>query len=130
MTKKKITYIILIISIICLGLVIRKYNDFFGSIIGKYAPDALWSSMVFFIFRLLINKRNNRFIFISTLVFSCLIELSQLYHSPWIDSLRNIKILALIIGSGFLWSDIVCYFFGACFAWMMCIFLEKTIILV
>jgi hypothetical protein len=37
---------------------------------------------------------------------------SRLYHAPWIDSLRQIRVAALLLGHGFLWSDLVCYGVG------------------
>ena len=42
-------------------------------------------------------------------LFSLTVELSQLYHAPWIDGLRQIRVAALLLGHGFLWSDLVCY---------------------
>lgn len=45
-------------------------------------------------------------------MFSFAIEFSQLYHSPWIDSLRNTRVGGLVLGYGFLWSDLVSYTVG------------------
>ncbi|MDQ3816194.1 MAG: DUF2809 domain-containing protein [Acidobacteriota bacterium] len=45
-------------------------------------------------------------------LFSLAVELSQLYHAPWIDGLRQIRLAALLLGHGFLWSDLVCYGVG------------------
>lgn len=41
-----------------------------------------------------------------------LIELSQLYHTPWLDGLRSNRVGALALGRGFLWSDLACYAVG------------------
>jgi len=49
---------------------------------------------------------------ISALAFSIAIELSQLYHAPWIDSIRHTTLGALILGFGFVWSDLICYAVG------------------
>ncbi len=46
------------------------------------------------------------------LLFSLGIELSQLYHAPWIDDIRQYRLGALVLGHGFLWTDLVCYSFG------------------
>ena len=46
------------------------------------------------------------------LSFSYLIEVSQLYHAPWIDSIRATTLGGLVLGFGFLWSDIACYTVG------------------
>jgi hypothetical protein len=44
--------------------------------------------------------------------FSIAIELSQLYHAPWIDSIRHTTLGGLILGFDFVWSDLVCYAVG------------------
>ena len=44
------------------------------------------------------------------------IELSQLYRAPWIDSIRATRPGALVLGQGFLWSDLVCYSAGVVLA--------------
>ena len=46
------------------------------------------------------------------MIFSVAIELSQLYHAPWIDSIRHTTLGGLILGFGFLWSDLACYAVG------------------
>jgi hypothetical protein len=46
------------------------------------------------------------------MAFSGLIEVSQLYHASWIDSVRHTTIGGLIQGFGFLWSDLACYAVG------------------
>ena len=46
------------------------------------------------------------------MAFSVAIELSQLYHAHWIDSIRHTTLGGLILGFGFLWSDLACYAVG------------------
>jgi hypothetical protein len=43
---------------------------------------------------------------------SVAIEVSQLYHAPWIDAIRRTLPGGLVLGYGFLWSDLVCYAAG------------------
>lgn len=40
------------------------------------------------------------------------VECSQLYHAAWIDSIRLTRIGAVVLGSDFLLSDLVCYAVG------------------
>ncbi|MFO0014337.1 MAG: DUF2809 domain-containing protein [Planctomycetota bacterium] len=40
------------------------------------------------------------------------VECSQLYHAPWIDEIRQTTLGGLVLGFGFLWTDLVCYAFG------------------
>ena len=44
------------------------------------------------------------------------VEVSQLYHAPWIDAIRGTTAGALVLGFGFLWSDLVCYVVGVALA--------------
>ena len=46
------------------------------------------------------------------MILSIAVELSQLYHAPWIDSIRQTTLGGLILGFGFLWSDLACYAVG------------------
>lgn len=34
------------------------------------------------------------------------VELSQLYHAPWIDTIRGFRLGSLVLGSTFNWPDI------------------------
>jgi hypothetical protein len=45
-------------------------------------------------------------------VFAFGIELSQLYHARWIDQIRHTRAGGLVLGYGFLWTDLLCYVIG------------------
>lgn len=44
------------------------------------------------------------------------VELSQLIEVPWLDQIRGTLPGRLILGSGFLWSDLACYAVGVILA--------------
>ena len=44
------------------------------------------------------------------------VELSQLYRAPRIDAARATRGGALVLGEGFLWSDLGCYVIGVALA--------------
>ena len=44
--------------------------------------------------------------------FSVLVEVSQLFHAPWIDSIRRTTLGGLVLGFDFVWSDLACYAVG------------------
>jgi hypothetical protein len=46
------------------------------------------------------------------LVLAYCVEFSQLYQAEWIDAFRKTFLGAVSLGSGFLWSDLVCYTVG------------------
>ena len=61
--------------------------------------------------------------FPAALAVSFLIELSQLWHPPFLEALRATTIGGLVLGYGFLRSDLVCYTVGAC----ICLVAETAI---
>lgn len=111
MRRNRILYLILTIITIILGLLSRKVQGL-PQIISSYSGDALWALMVFFLFSFLFNKKSTIFILVISIIFSYGIEISQLYHAPWIDSIRATILGGLILGFGFLWSDLICYTVG------------------
>lgn len=111
MRRNRILYLILTIITIILGLLSRRVQGL-PQIISSYSGDALWALMVFFLFSFLFNKKSTIFILVISIIFSYGIEISQLYHAPWIDSIRATTLGGLILGFGFLWSDLICYTVG------------------
>lgn len=111
MRRNRILYLILTIITIILGLLSRKVQGL-PQIILSYSGDALWALMVFFLFSFLFNKKSTIFILVISIIFSYGIEISQLYHAPWIDSIRATTLGGLILRFGFLWSDLICYTVG------------------
>ena len=49
------------------------------------------------------------------IVLALAVEVSQLYHAPWIETLRSTTLGGLVLGFGFLWSDLACYATGVLF---------------
>jgi hypothetical protein len=98
--------------VIVLGLLSRKMSDYIPNSIDSYLGDALWALMIYFIARVIfVHKEINKVAVIS-LIFCFLVEISQLYHAPWIDSIRKTTLGGLVLGYGFLWSDIRAYCVG------------------
>jgi len=111
-TRNRWIYLCLILIVLVLGLASRRYPQFLPDFIATYAGDTLWALMVFLLLGFLFPTLSTLKIAIIALTFSFLIEISQLYHAPWLDELRQYKLVALVIGRGFLWSDFVCYSVG------------------
>lgn len=111
MNRNRIVYGLLTISVLLLGLASRR---FFGEIlfVKTYAGDVLWALMVFFGLALAFNRWSTKAITLATLIFSFGIEISQLYHAPWIDGLRATRVGGLVLGFAFVWSDLLCYSVG------------------
>ena len=123
MKRNRNLYLLWIIIVILLGLASRKFTDFIPGFLADYAGDTLWALLVFLIFGFVFTKKTTLQIGIFAIFFSFLIEISQLYHAPWIDAIRNTTLGALVLGFGFLWTDLICYTIGV----FIGIFVEKMI---
>lgn len=97
---------------ICLGLLSRSNYIPLPTFIAAYAGDTLWALLVFLGFGWLFPAHPTFRVALYAAAFSLGIELSQLYHTPWLDALRANRLAALVLGQGFLWSDLVCYAVG------------------
>ena len=125
MKRTRLLYLILTIIVMILGLLSRKISGL-PKIIELYSGDILWALMVFLLFAFLFNKKSTIFIISWAIICSYSIEISQLYHAPWIDAIRNTVLGGLILGFGFLWSDLVCYTIGIIIGIIIDIMINKT----
>jgi hypothetical protein len=76
------------------------------------AGDTLYATMAFVLFGIAAPRWSTVRVGVAALASSCAIEVSQLYHAPWIDAIRATVPGALVLGYGFLWSDLACYVAG------------------
>jgi len=72
----------------------------------------LWAALVFWLLALGWRRAGTGRLAGGAIVVAFAVECSQLYHAAWIDSIRRTRIGALVLGSDFLWSDLVCYAVG------------------
>ncbi len=110
--RKWSAYISIIIIAVILGLGSRHFAMYLPRWINLYFGDFLWAFMIFFLMGLIFCKKNTRWVIIFALGYCYLIEISQIYHSPWFDALRQTRLGGLTLGRGFLWSDLISYTFG------------------
>jgi hypothetical protein len=105
-------YVLIMVVITVLGLPARMIQDQLPTWYVQYFGDYLWAMLLFFIFALFFRNMSTLKVAAVTLLFTYSIEVSQLFHPQWLEALRSIKVFALILGYGFLWSDIVAYTLG------------------
>ncbi|MFF2907271.1 DUF2809 domain-containing protein [Paenibacillus sp. NPDC057934] len=112
MWRTKLIYLAAVLFVIVLGLESRAFADELPLFISRHFGDALWGSMVYFGFRLLLTRRQLLLSFWLSLLFSYGIEFSQLYQADWINSIRATVLGGLVLGKGFLWIDLLRYTIG------------------
>ena len=106
-------YLVCIALLCVLGIAVRRQSGVRPAFFNTYFPDAAWTMAVYCGFGLLFCK-DARLHFPASLGVSFLVEVSQLWHAPFLDALRATTLGGLVLGYGFLWSDLVCYTVGAC----------------
>ncbi|WP_276576039.1 DUF2809 domain-containing protein [Oceanirhabdus seepicola] len=123
MKRNRLVYVFFIIIVMGLGLASRKWGYMLPEVISKYSGDTLWAIMVFLIMGFIFKDKPIWMTAAFAIAFSGSIEISQLYHGEFIDSIRGTRLGGLVLGYGFLWSDIVCYIIGimigACFEYLI-----------
>jgi hypothetical protein len=119
MQRNRVTYFLFLIIVILLGLGSRYFANVMSGWVHLYLGDVLWALMVFILVALVFKVQTSIRVACIALTFSFGIEISQLYHAPWIDSIRNTHLGGLVLGYGFLWSDLVCYTLGVTFGYLV-----------
>ena len=95
-----------------LGLASRRFGAGLPTFLSEYAGDTLWALLVFLGISALRPDARLPPRGATALGIAFLVEISQLYHAPWIDGIRATKIGGLVLGFGFLWTDLLCYAVG------------------
>ena len=105
-------YLPIMVVITVFGLPARMIQEQLPQWYVQYFGDYLWAMLLFFGFALILQKVSTFKVATLTLLFTYIIEVTQLFHPQWLEYLRSITLFALILGFTFLWSDIVAYTLG------------------
>jgi hypothetical protein len=101
------------------GLASRRFRHVLPHALGEYGGDALWATAVFFGLRLVRADARRPLTAAGALGIAVAVELSQLAHPAWLDALRHQPGVGLILGYGFVSSDLVCYAAGVALGWIL-----------
>lgn len=110
--RSRLFYLLMIFIVICLGLLSRRMTNYIPDIIDLFLGDSLWALMVYLFIRMLFKNWTSKKVVVAGILFCFVIEFSQLYHDEWIDIIRRTTLGGLILGYGFLWSDLAAYLLG------------------
>ncbi len=112
MQRNRKIYLMLIPFVMSLGILSRKFSYLMPDIINIYLGDAIWAAMIYVMMAFVYANKLSKQIAVFSFLFCYAIELSQLYQAPKINAIRNTTLGALVLGSGFLWSDLLAYAIG------------------
>lgn len=119
MKNKRLKYLLFILSVLILGILSRKISG-----IPLFVGDILYAVLIYFGFRFLIMDKKKSTSLLMSLLFCFGIEILQLVQIDWLIAIRKTTLGHYILGQGFLWSDLICYFFGS----FMAYFFDKLLL--
>jgi len=125
MIKRRAAYLFLFAFFIWLALATRHHPQWFHPLVAKYGGDTIWAGDFLLLLRAIFPKANLLNLAILNYLFGVADEVSQLWHTPWLDAIRHTTIGRLMLGLGFLWSDLVCYAVGTIIAFCLTILIDK-----
>lgn len=105
--KKILWYLGGVMFLIALGLLSRRL-----SVIPASIGDALWAMTVYCCWRIVLIRKRPAASALAAIIASFAIELSQLLTMEWLVRLRMTFIGHMLLGQGFLWTDLVAYTIG------------------
>jgi len=121
----RLSYLLMAFIVICLGLLSRRMSAYIPDLVDLFLGDSLWALMIYFFIRMIFIKLPLEKVAYIGILFCFIIELSQLYHSNWIDAIRETTLGGLVLGYGFLWSDLAAYMLGIGFGIIIDIIIKK-----
>lgn len=121
LVRLRLIYLAIAMSVVPIGLIARSLRgDTNGStafgFVTLYLGDTLWAVMFFYLFSAFLVKWRARSLAILTFVVTLGIELSQIYAGEPLATLRSFKPTRFLLGTNFLWSDVVCLIVGTALA--------------
>lgn len=101
------TFVIAAVLTIVVGLASRHV-----AWVPTWVGDALWATNAYFVISAIAPGAARWRRGAAALAISYAVEVSQLYHQPWIDDIRRTTLGHLLLGSSFTWTDLIAYTAG------------------
>ncbi len=108
--RNRLVNLLLTLLTIAAGLFSR--TSYVPDIIYPYLGDALYALMIYFLLAFLFPKLSFMRTMLICIGICFTIEICQLYQADWIQRIRATLPGRLILGQGFLYSDLVAYIGG------------------
>jgi len=119
MKRKRLVYLIALAVVIITGLLSRRFSS-----IPNTVGDGLWAVAVFCCWRILMPGKSLCFIAILSLFTAFSVEFLQLIQYDWLVNFRSTTFGHLLLGQGFIWTDLLAYLIGVTLIYFIAIPLE------
>lgn len=98
--------------VVAAGLLTRSALPMPG-LVRTYGGDTLYAVLIYVLLSVAVPAWRPRGRASVAAIICLLIELSQLVDVGWLNQVRANRLGALVLGRGFVWSDLACYTVGA-----------------
>ena len=105
--KERIRLLFNILILIVLGLLSRKIR-----LLPDFIGDAIWAMLIYCCWRIILLRKERFVSALASLATSFVVEFSQLLTMDWLVRIRSTFLGHMLLGQGFLWSDLVAYAVG------------------
>ncbi|RYG64100.1 DUF2809 domain-containing protein [bacterium] len=105
----------MLIATILAGLASRAIPAL-PAFVVDHAGDALWAVALYWALAFLLPAASVRTLAAAALLGAFAVEFAQLLHWPWLDAIRRHRVGHLLLGSDFVWIDLLRYAVGVALA--------------
>jgi hypothetical protein len=112
MSRTRTSYIAAALATIAAGLLVHLRGGALSPVARDVIGDALWAAMIAWWIGGLVPSARPMSRYSAAYAVCVVVEVSQLYHTPWLDALRATTMGHLVLGSGFDPRDLVAYALG------------------
>jgi hypothetical protein len=81
-------------------------------LVATYGGDTLYAVLIYLLLAAVVPGASTGAMALGAGLVCVGVELSQLSEAGWLVTLRSTRLGALVLGKGFLWSDLACYTVG------------------
>ncbi len=101
---------------------VSKASGPLQNFVNHYGPASVCYAVFFILLIFFLFPRPAKILPIAmgVLVWTCLVEFSQLWHPPWLESIRATVAGRLLLGNSFSWWDFPAYPLGCFVGWSLC----------
>ena len=111
--RSRLAYAGWIALVIAAGLASRSSQaTALPDFVAIYAGDTLWALMVFLGLGFLFHAARTPVLAGAALGIAFAVEFSQLYEADWLNQIRATRLGALVLGKGWVATDLLCYAVG------------------
>lgn len=107
MQRNRVAYAIAAALTVALGLLSRSAA--MPDWVHAYVGDALYAVLIALLLGIAFPRGR---VLLPALLLCFVIEMSQAWHPAWLDAVRAHRVVALVLGRGFVWTDLLCYTAG------------------